>query len=115
VYGAEFLLDGGDEDIALDKVILMAGQNLIVGTVLGKITASGKYTAYDPAANDGSQKAVAILRDSTDASLGDTPCVVVSRLAEVFDGKLIYAQGISAANKTAAIASLATANIIVRT
>ncbi len=113
VHSAEFLLDS--EEISLDKATLISGQNLMPGTVLGKITASGKYTQHDDAATDGSEVADAILYDSTDATSADMPCVVVSRLAEVIDRKLIFKSGISNANRAAAIKDLAAKLIIVRT
>ena len=113
-HSAEFLLYS-EETLSLDKGILITGQNLAAGTVLGKITASGKYTLHNNAASDGSEVAVAILYDDTNATSADTPCTVVSRIAEVADAKLIFKSGISGANRTAAIAALATQHIIART
>ena len=113
VYGAEFLLSN-EETLSLDKGVLISGQNLNVGTVLGKITASGKYTLHNNAASDGSEVAAAILYNTTDASVGDTACTVLTRLAEVAEAKLIFKSGISAANKAAAITALATQHIITR-
>ena len=114
VHSAEFLLSS-EESQSLDKVTLISGQNLIAGTVLGKITASGKYTLHNNAASDGSEVASVILFDSTDATSADMPCVVISRLAEVADVKLIFKSGISAPNRAAAIVALATNHITVRT
>jgi hypothetical protein len=113
VYGAEFLLSN-EETLSLDKGVLISGQNLNVGTVLGKITVSGKYTLHNNAASDGSEVAAAILYNTTDASAGDTACTVLTRLAEVAEAKLIFKSGISVANKAAAIAALATQHIITR-
>jgi hypothetical protein len=113
-HDGEFILDQ-EENLSLEKVTLISGQNLLSGTVLGKITASGKYTRHNTGAADGSQTAAAILRSDCDASTADTACVIVARLAEVADARLIYMAGITAPNKTAAIAALATNNIIVRT
>jgi hypothetical protein len=113
-HDAEFILDS-EENMSLEKVVLITGQNLLAGTVLGKITASGKYTQHATGAADGSQVASVILRSDCDATSIDKPCVVIARLAEVADSKLIYMTGITAPNKTAAIAALLTANIIVRT
>ena len=79
VHSAEFLLSS-EESASLDKVTLISGQNLVAGSVLGKITASGKYTLHNAAATDGSEIAAAILFDSTDASAGDTPEAVVPHL-----------------------------------
>jgi Bacteriophage lambda head decoration protein D len=55
----------------IDELTLISGQNLAAGTVLGRITASGKYTTYANGASDGSEVAAAILYDATDASGGD--------------------------------------------
>ena len=57
-------------------VTLVSGQNLTRGTVLGRITASGKYTAYNNGAVDGSEQARGILAVDTDASGGDVSTVI---------------------------------------
>ena len=59
------------------ETITVAAGTLEPGTVLGKITASGKYAAHDPAAVDGTETAVAVLWGKADASGGDAPAVVV--------------------------------------
>ena len=41
------------------------------GTVLGKITASGKYTKYNDSGSDGEQTAKLILKDAVDATSAD--------------------------------------------
>lgn len=41
--------------------VIASGQTLVKGSVLGKITASGKFVLCDSAATDGSQTPVAIL------------------------------------------------------
>lgn len=43
----------------------------VAGLVLGRVTATGYYKAYDDAASDGSQTAVAVLMD--DVALEDRP------------------------------------------
>lgn len=50
---------------------VLSGNNLARGTVLGRITASGKYVAVDSTAVDGSQNPYGILADDTDASSAD--------------------------------------------
>lgn len=112
-HSAEFLLSS-EEGLSLDAGVLITGQNLLAGTVLGKITASGKYTKHATGAADGSQNAIAILYDDTDATSIDKPITVVSRVAEVIDSKLIYMTSISAPNKALAIAALAVNQLIVR-
>lgn len=51
--------------------ILISGQNLNRGAVLGRITASGKLTLSNSGASDGSQTPVAILAYDTNATAGD--------------------------------------------
>ena len=52
-------------------VTIVSGQNLIRGTILGRVTTTGKYTEWNPNASDGSQTARAILAEDVDASTGD--------------------------------------------
>lgn len=109
-----FLLSEGEGSISRETVTIASGQNLSAGTVLGQITTGGKYTAHTVGASNGSQNAVAILCNATDASTGDTKAVIIARLAEVADIELTYETGITAPNKVLTIAALATQNIIVR-
>jgi hypothetical protein len=44
-----------------DEAVVVSGQNLATGTVVGIITASGKVTQLAPAASDGSQNAAGVL------------------------------------------------------
>lgn len=55
---------------------LITGQNLAQFTVVGRITASGKLTAYAPAAVDGSQIAVGILVHAINATSADKSCQI---------------------------------------
>jgi len=73
-----------------------------------------KYVAHDASAVDGSQNAVAILCYDTNATAADTKATVLVRDAEVYDGKLIWKAGITAAQKTAALQSLESKMIVVR-
>lgn len=65
----------GDNPVRTRKITLVSGQNLTRGAVLGKITASGKYTLSDDGAADGSETPDAILAVDTDASGGDADTV----------------------------------------
>jgi hypothetical protein len=85
----EFLLSTANGSRAFEAVTIVSGAGaLAAGTVLGKITASGKYTAYSDAAADGSQAAAAILCDAVDATSADQLATVIARDAEVFASKL---------------------------
>ena len=55
-----------------DSVILISGSGVVIrGTVLGVITASGKYAVSTTAATDGSQNPAAVLVDDYDATSAD--------------------------------------------
>lgn len=55
----------------IDEKTLISGQNLAAGVVVGKITASGKYTTYANGASDGSEVAAGIMYAAVNASGGD--------------------------------------------
>ncbi len=73
-------------------VTIVSGQGLLkIGTVLGVITASGKYAASPATGADGSQVAVAVLAENADATVADAvatilvgPALLLSRQAIVF-------------------------------
>jgi hypothetical protein len=50
---------------------------LLAGTLMGKITASGKYGAYDNGAGDGRETAVGILHESINLKDGDVICGLI--------------------------------------
>lgn len=88
--------------------------NLVIGQVLGKVTASGKYKVALQAAADGSQTADAILiEDKTVALNTDTKILVLLRgPAEVAKGALVLDASYSnQAQKDAVYASLEAKNI----
>lgn len=113
-HAAEFLVSEANGTRSRATVIIANSVALEAGTVLGKVTASGKYKLHDAAATDGSQNAAAVLYADADASSGDVEAVVIARDAEVAEAALTFKSGISAANKTAAVASLAGNGIITR-
>jgi hypothetical protein len=113
-YAGEFLVSEGNGRISRDTITVLSGQTLQPGAVLGKVTASGKYKALAPAADDGSEAAAAILYGAVDASGGDAEGVAVLRLAEVNAAELVWPEGIEAAEKATALGELAALNIIAR-
>lgn len=58
-------------EMSFRTVTFLAGTNYGLGSILGRVTASGKYKLYDPAASDGSQNAIAIAAVPVDATAGD--------------------------------------------
>lgn len=78
----EFLVSEANGKRSRDPLTLTGGP-YPAGQVLGKITASGKYTAYTPAATDGSESASGVLWDAADGSAADVTAVAIVRDAEV--------------------------------
>jgi hypothetical protein len=113
-HTAEHILSEANGHLSRDKVTILSGQTVVPGQVLGKVTASGKFKALTPGASDGSEVALAIAYAAVVASGADAPGVVTARSAEVNGPSLTWPAGISAPDKTAAVAALATAGILVR-
>lgn len=111
----EFLISEAPGSLSRAAITLVSGAgDLVAGTVLAKITASGKYTVYDNAGSDGTETAAAVLYAAADASSADAAAVAIVRLAEIDTNDLTWFDGAIAGDKTAAYADLATAYIIAR-
>lgn len=79
------------------KITMIAGQNLARGALLGRITASGKYTLALSASSDGSQVPAVILAEPCDATSADRDAVAY--FAGTFDeNAVIYGTGTTPAN-----------------
>ena len=110
----EFLLSEANGERSREVVIITGSAAFGAGTVLGKITASGKYTAHDEDATNGTQTAIAVLGYDVDATAADADGVVFVRDCEVSDELLVMPTGIAAQDRADAITSLATVGIIAR-
>jgi hypothetical protein len=75
---------------------------------------TAKYKVLNPAGTDGSERAAGILLADVNATAADQACAVISRQAEVNGNELAYPGGITAAEKSVAIAQLQAAGIMVR-
>jgi hypothetical protein len=64
-------LVAGDFPMITEELTILSGNNLKRGTVLGKITASGKCVAVDSSKSDGSEVVFAVLSEDMDATLED--------------------------------------------
>ena len=62
-----------------ETVTLLAGTAYPVGSVLGRITTSGKYKLATSGGSDGAQTASAVLLYAVDATLADATGIVVVR------------------------------------
>jgi hypothetical protein len=86
---------------------------LAAGTVLGKITASGKYVRHDSDLETGGETEAGILYETL-TETGDTEVTIIARDAEVVGAHLTYEDGADAAAITASNTALASLGIIVR-
>lgn len=73
------LIAGNADELIGRKITVISGQNLMRGSVLGKITASGKYNLSLSAAADGSETPDLILAEDCDASGGDKQALAYER------------------------------------
>ena len=97
-----------------EVITLQLGLSYPAGSVLGRITASGKYTLSPATGADGSQAAVAVLLYAVNATLADAVGIVVTRgPAIVSRAALAYEATVNDAAKIAAkITQLAAVGII---
>ena len=115
-HPGEFLMTEANGQRSRDSITIASGAGVIApGTVLGKITASGKYLASAVSATDGSQTPVAIALYGCDATTRDVAVAAITRDAEV-NGKILiwHPDRDQAGEKAAAQADLAAVGIIVR-
>lgn len=106
-------------EFSRDNVTLLSNgstvQALLSGTILGKVTASGKFVILAPGASDGSQTAVAVLCfDVSVPATGDLVAPAITRDAIVSDTQVVFPGGASSPQKVTAITNLALVGIIAR-
>jgi len=65
----------GDSNIVTQPETILTGQDVVEGTVMGKITASGKLVIVNSANSDGSENPYAIMAQDTDASAADVVAI----------------------------------------
>ena len=99
-----------------ETVTLLAGTAYPVGSVLGRITASGKYKLATSGGSDGAQTAGAVLLYAVDATLADAVGIVVARGPSIVSrASLAYDATVDDAAKiTTKIGQLAAVGIIAR-
>ncbi len=98
-----------------DTGVIASGSGVVQpGAVLGKVTATGKYKPFAPAASDGTQTPAAILYEGCDATSLDVRRTLTVRDTEVQADVLVWAAGVTDLQKTAALAALAALGIVAR-
>lgn len=102
----EFMLSPprGMRHLGTGTVTVAGSVALPSGTVLGKVTATGKFIKQTDGAGDGSQAAAAILVNPRDGVNGDYNSTLVLRDCEVIGDRLNGGAGPSALAKAALLA-----------
>lgn len=91
------------------------GQNLSLGSVVGREATTAKLKALDPSATDGTQIAVGVLGNDVDATLIEREdAILIERHAVVARSALVWPSGISAQHKALAIEQLEARGILIR-
>lgn len=121
-YTSDWLKREEDSLYSRDQVTLASGSNSAgavtkSGTVLGKVTASGKFVPHTLAATGGVGSGVAagILLNDVDASAADKRVVIISRDAIAMQYGLTYGSDVTTSGNRATVnGQLATLGIVVR-
>ena len=115
-YPEEHLLWEPNRDYCREVITVLSGSGVIEpGTVLGKITASGKYKPATATGTDGAQVASVVSVYGCDATSADATVLASVRLTAVNGKQIVYGATINDdAKKAAANAQLAAVGIVVR-
>ena len=109
----DLILKEAPQRFSREEVTIAAGADLRPGSVLGQITASGKYVFYSPAATDGSQTPIAVLATYARAASADVRATVISREAKLLQTALVFHPDVkTVAQRQAAIAALGARRIL---
>lgn len=104
----EFILSEANGTRSREQIVIDASAGaMVAGTVVSKLTATGKYVAYDDVGTDGTEAAAGILYAAVADLTADQAAVIIARDAEVSE---ILLTGYNANAK----ADLAALGIIVR-
>ena len=98
-----------------DLVTVASGQNLELGAIVGRISATGKMKRLDPAATDGTEDVAGILLGACDATLIERDdALLLARHAIVASHAVVWPAAITSEQKAAATAALETRGILIR-
>lgn len=106
-HNSEIILSEAPGTLSREVITVVSGTGILsAGTVIGKVTASGKWRTYDDGHVDGSQTLVGVLLEAIDATSGDITCAALVRFAEVKKDLLQWDAACDATAKTAAYAAM---------
>lgn len=105
-----------DKNYSREVVKIAQGQNLKMGSVVGQITANGKYKEVSITENetDGSDSAVGVVLQDVDATEASKEGLIVARDAIVIESKIIYPEEATAEQKKKILSDLEKRGIVVR-
>lgn len=109
-HSSEWLKHELDPELFREEVTILAGVgNLVTGTVMGKVTATGKWKPHTDGASDGTETAAGVLLHGVDASGGsDVKGVLVTRNAKIAPAALSWHSSVNnQTKKDAALVELA--------
>lgn len=115
-YSGDWLRHELDPRLYREEVTIASGAGALkTGTVLGKVTASGKYVPHVNGAVDGTEAAARVLLHAVDATSADATAVVVMGNAEIVAQELVWDASVdNQGKKDAALAQLAALGFKVR-
>ena len=114
--GAGFhVVSEGNGHISREEIVIEDGAGtLAVGTILGKVTATGDYKQVDLAGEDGEEVSAGVLFGAVDATDAEVRAAAHVRYAEVLGAELVYPTGATSGNIATINGQLAALGIIVR-
>lgn len=115
-HPGEFIVSEANRSLSRDTITIASGAGIVKpGTVLGKVTASGKFVPSPATGSDGSQVGSAINIYEVDATSSDMKVAAIVRVAEVNGGELEFHASVNDdAKKAAKRAQLLAVDIVSR-
>jgi len=103
-----------DQNYSRDSITVASGENLVLGTVVGRVTLSGEIVALATSGSTGAEVAFGVIGEDVDASLEATGSWIIARHALIAEGSLIWPGGITANQLADGIAQLRALGVVTR-
>ncbi len=97
-----------------EEVTVAQGQNLLLGTIVGRDSKTEFLKILNPGATDGTQNAIGVVIADVNAISANTKGVIITRDAILADHAIMWPANIPPDKKTAAIKQLESRGIIIR-
>lgn len=113
-HTADYILTESHGSKSRENVTFAQSVLIEPGTVVGKVSATGKFMPLDVAANDGTEIAAGVNYAQVNAASADVDGVISARDATLIKDQLIWPNGITENEKTTALGQLETLDLIAR-